>query len=406
MSVQSQRAGGLGRLGLLAALGIGLAPITGLAAAPGPEPDPAAQVPIEQRPLVLVMTDPDALGDAVARAVETELNDVDVRLEVGHDGSWAAGLGLDDRIARAEALVRERDALGLIWIESRPDGLVVQLVVADAGMLRRPIIGLEDPAVAVETAAVIVRHLALDLLAGRPVGLTPRSVASLGHEAAVTPTPEPDTDGPPTGTDADQPATSLRPAPWLSDRGHFRVQAGYVGQTWIRERGWENGVEVDVGWRFAVGAHVGAGIGVGPAFEAELVHPGNLGVAQLRVRRYPVALLAGYQHVWDRHHLGLDVQLRVVAEVVARGVFDPAAITPQLDRPTVVVPALEPRVGLDYRVIPQLAVFAAVGVRSSLVRVDYRVAYTDELGEVVGQERPIQPRLVVPVVVLGLDMYF
>jgi hypothetical protein len=184
------------------------------------------------------------------------------------------------------------------------------------------------------------------------------------------------------------------------------VQAGYVGQTWIRERGWENGVEVDVGWRFALGAHVGAGIGVSPAFEAELVHPGNLGVAQLRVRRYPVALVAGYQHVWDGPRLALDAQLRVVAEVVARGVFDPASITPQLDRPTVVVPALEPRIALDYRVIPQLAVFAAVGVRTSLVQVDYQVEYTDELGEVVGSERPLQPRIVVPVVLLGLDMYF
>ena len=104
--------------------------------------------------------------------------------------------------------------------------------------------------------------------------------------------------------------------------------------------------------------------------------------------------------------LALDAQLRVVAEIIERGVFDPNGITPQLDRPVVAVPALEPRLALEYLAISQLAVFVAVGLRTSLVRVDYRVAYRDADGAVVGEERPLTPRLVAPVVLVGLDMFF
>ena len=333
---------------------------------------------VDEHPTLLLMTEDDPLGAAVAQAVETELNDVDVQLDVL---AMTPSLELRDRIEAGERLVREREALGLIWLESRDDGLVVHLVVAD-GMLRRPVVGLDDPSAAVETAAVIVRHFALDLLEGRPIGLTP-----FFDEPDEQPRPRP-------------------PAPLLGDRGHFRLQAGYVGQPWIRERAWEHGVEINAGWRFAVGAHVEAGVAISPAYEAELEHPSNLGVAQLRVRRYPLALVAGYQHVWQRSRLALDAQLRVTAEVIARGVFDPSDITPQLDRPVVVVPALEPRLALDYLAIPQLALFVAVGVRTSLMRVDYRVSYVDESGTVVGEERPITPRIVAPVVLAGIDMYF
>ena len=361
-------------------------------------PPPSSEV--DEHPTLLLMTEDDPLGAAVAQAVETELNDVDVQLEVL---AMTPSLELRDRIEAGERLVREREALGLIWLESRDDGLVVHLVVAD-GMLRRPVVGLDDPSAAVETAAVIVRHFALDLLEGRPIGLTP--FANKPNQPAAEPEPKPVYDDDLPFDEPDEQPRPRPPAPLLGDRGHFRLQAGYVGQPWIRERAWEHGVEINAGWRFAVGAHVEAGVAISPAYEAELEHPSNLGVAQLRVRRYPLALVAGYQHVWQRSRLALDAQLRVTAEVIARGVFDPSDITPQLDRPVVVVPALEPRLALDYLAIPQLALFVAVGVRTSLMRVDYRVSYVDESGTVVGEEQPLTPRIVAPVVLAGIDMYF
>jgi hypothetical protein len=358
-----------------------------------------AREQIAERPVLLLMTEDDELGAAVARAVETELNDVDVRLE---ELAMISAVELRDRIEAGERLVRERDALGLIWIEARADGLVVHLVVADAGMLRRPISGLDEPSAAVETAAVIVRHFALDLLEGRPVGLTPFPSDTPEPGEPVEPV-EP-VEQPPSDVTAPEPIPT--PPPLLDDRGHFRLQAGYVGQPWIRERAWEHGVEINAGWRFAVGAHLGAGVAVSPAFETELQHPGNLGVAQLRVRRVPVTVVAGYQHVWQRPRLALDAQLRVSTDVIVRGVFDPSNITPRLDRPVIVVPALEPRLVLDWLAIPQLAVFVAVGLRANLMRVEYRVNFVDESGTVVGEEEPLHPRMVAPVVLGGIDMYF
>lgn len=365
----------------------------------GSDAAPPSASEVDERASLLLMTEDDELGAAIVQAIETELNDVDVQLEVL---AMTPAVELRDRIEAGERLVREREALGLIWLEARDDGLVVYLVVA-SGMLLRPVAG-EDPRAGIETAAVIVRHFALDLLEGRPIGLTPFSDEPQEVEPREVEPREVD-DLP----RDDKPDVEPRPRPpgrLLIDRGHFRLQAGYVGQTWIRERAWEHGVEFNAGWRFAVGVHVAAGVAISPAFEAELQHPGNLGVAQLRVRRYPLSLVVGYQHVWQRPRLVLDAQLRVTSEVIARGVFDPNNITPHLDRPVIVVPGIEPRLELDWLAIPQLALFVAVGVRTSLMRVDYRVSYVDESGVVIGQQQPLTPRMVAPVVLAGIDMYF
>ncbi len=262
------------------ALALALAPLAPTSSRAAPPELVAREGEAELRPVLVLMTEPDEIGDAVARAIATELNDVDVTLEAL---ALPPASSLGERIEAGEALVREREALGLIWVEARADGLVVHLTVADAGMLRRPIVGLEDRRQAIETAAVVVRHFALDLLAGRPIGLIPFAAE-----------PEPVRPREPTPLDpAELPAPERDPSPapppvdpWLADRGHFRLQAGYLGQTWIRERAWEHGVEVNAGWRAAIGAHVELGVGVAPAFELELVHPAKLGAAQLRVRRF------------------------------------------------------------------------------------------------------------------------
>lgn len=365
-----------------------------------PDSEPAAQPDRRERPILLLMTERNDLGAAIARALETELNDVEVDVD---NLEMVPAVDLRDRIEAAERLVGEHGALGLIWTEPRADGLVVHLVVADVGMLRRPVIGLEGPDAAIETAAVIVRHFALDLLAGRPIGLSrfpakdqppvPEQQKPASIEAPIADQPKPE---PP----------KQEPGSLLDDRAHFRLQAGYVGQTWIRERAWEHGVEVDVGWRFANGVQLGAGVAIAPAYEIELQHPITFGVAQLRVRRYPLALTVSYQHVWAKPRLALEAQLRVVSEFIERGVFDPNKVTPNLAGPVRVVPALEPRVVFDFLAIPQLAVFVAVGLRASLVRVDYSVEYVDENGDVVGVDQPLHPRVLAPVVLAGLDMYF
>jgi len=327
-----------------------------------------------ERPLLLLLNEGDALGVALARALEIELNDVDVGLE---QLAMVPPRSLRDRIEAAEALVRAHEALGLIWIEPHADGIVIHLIVADAGMVRRSVTGVDDPSAAIETAAVIVRHFALDLLAGRPIGLTRFPAEEPRAARADQPATQP--------AQPVQPGEGPAPAPTplLGDRGRLRLQAGYVG----------------------------AGLAISPRFEVELVHPLTLegdaiGVAQLRVRRYPVAAVVGYQWVWSGPRLALDAQLRAVGEVIERSVFDPANVIPTLAGPVRVIPALEPRLIFEYLAIPQLAVFVALGLRASLMRVDYSIEYVDEDGAVIGVERPFQPQLVAPVVLAGVDMFF
>ena len=392
----------IGRGVLAWGLATGLA--TEASAAPPPavgagEPEPA-RGPGQAAPVLLVRVEGDdaGLAESLVRAVTTELNDVDVAVVVV-DAPGLAG----DRLAGHDALIRSEGAIGMVTVAQAEGGLVLELVVPGAGMLRRPVIELDEPEAGIEAAAVIVRHFALDLIEGRPIALVP----------SAAPRPAPSGEGtsprPPPTSDAG-PEPSAEPPPpkpyALGERGRLRIQVGYLGQAWLRERAWDNGGELGIGWRFAVGAHVGLAAGVGQAFAAELVHPDNRGVAQLRVRPYHVALAAGYQRVWARPRLALDAQLRVGVALLERGVFDPAAITPHLDRPLLAVPTVEPRLALEYLAIGPLGLFVAVGARASLARLDYRVDYVDTDGAVVASERPFTPRLVAPVVVAGLDMFF
>jgi hypothetical protein len=379
--------------------------------------EPASDEP-EVEMVVLVTVDSgedEELGVELFRAIATELNDVPVRLEL-RASIGAAEPDRGDRLSVREAWIREAGAAGLVAIEIVDRGLELELVVADAGLLRRPRIELDaiagGPAVGIEAAAVIVRHWVVDLISGRPIALTPSEPSDASDASELRPPATPRSTSGDEGRDEgqdggrDEPGLSGADRPTLGDRGRLRVQLGYLGQAWLRERAWDNGVELGLGWRFAVGAHLGLAAGFGQPFAAELVHPDNRGVAQLRVHRYPVALAAGYQHLWARSGLALDAQLRVGVEVLERGVFDPAGISPRLDRPVILVPTVEPRLALEYLVIGPLAVFVALGARANLVRVDYRLEYVDADGAVVARERPLTPRAVAPVVVAGLDMFF
>ncbi|PRP90538.1 hypothetical protein ENSA5_63410 [Enhygromyxa salina] len=357
------------------------------------------------------MADDGELGAAVVRAVRVELNDVDVALE---SVAMVGAEELRGRIDAAEELIRERGALGLVWLEPRADGLVIHLVVADAGMLRRPVVGVDEPGAAVEAAAVIVRHFTTDLLAGRPIGLT--RFPDRAEEGAEADAGEREDRGAGERRDGSAPveappideAAPRRPNPLERRGGSLRLQAGYVGQAWARERAWDSGAELALGWRSALGVHVGAGFALIPRFEATVVHPTVSGLMTYRVGRYPLSVFAGYQHLWARPGLALDFQLRVVAEFHERSATDPIGdVRIELSESNLrVIPALEPRLQIDYLPLPQLSVFAAVGLRAALVDVEYAVGYEVE-GEPGGgaQTRVLRPNLVSPIVLLGVAVF-
>ncbi|KIG18210.1 hypothetical protein DB30_01714 [Enhygromyxa salina] len=385
---------------------VGALPAGVWAGPPAPSGDSIGEAgsdePGESAPMLLLAADESELGAASLRAVRVELNDVEVTLErIDLDPAW----DLPTKIAAGEALVRARAAVGLVWLEPRPDGLTIHLVVGDGGVLLRPVLGFDDRLAAIEAAAVIIRHLTTDLIAGRPIGLTRASAGTERGDARevkvdldrADPVEPPDVAPPP----------PLTPTQQLRARGHVRLQAAYIGQAWARERAWDSGAELSLGWRSAPGAHVGAGVALIPRFERTVSHPTVSGVMTYRVARYPISLIAGYQHAWARSGVALDAQLRVVAELHQRRATDPIGDISLLFGGSKLraIPAIEPRVQLDYVPLAQLSLFVALGLRVGLVDTRYSVSYADELGQPLGETVVLQPNLVSPVVAVGLAVY-
>jgi hypothetical protein len=410
---------------LMLVLGLASTPTQVASAAP-PDAPTELDAAREQTPVLLLIADDSELGAEILRAVRIELNDVEVALEridqdaLGDEGDHsdqidqinsATPAELLARIDASEALVRERGALGLVWLEPRSDGLTIYLVVGDGGMLRRPVLGVDDPIAAVEAAAVIIRHFTTDLLAGRPIGLTRASVADR-RPAAAPSTPSTSSTSAtsstsPTRAEPSSPERSPRHAHPLPNRSYLRLQAAYIGQAWARERAWDSGAELSLGWRLRVGAHVGAGLALIPRFERTVSHPSVSGVMTYRVGRYPLSIVAGYQHVWTRPRLALDAQLRIVTELHQRRATDPiGGLSLEFGGPRLrVIPAIEPRVQLDYFPLAQLSLFVGLGLRVALIDTRYAVSYEDESGQALGETVVLQPNLVSPVVLVGVGVF-
>ncbi|MCA9702046.1 MAG: hypothetical protein KC431_31275, partial [Myxococcales bacterium] len=351
---------------LLLALGLLLAPEA--VAAPGKIADPESTVAPAAQPRVLLLADDDELGRALTRAMQTELNDVAVALHARPPRDREQADDLEGRIAAAEATLAGEGALALIWIEPGTDGGLVIYLVAEEGLLRRPIAGA-SPDESVEAAAVIVRHLIADLVAGEPIGLT----AIADEPAAGTTTVDPaDVDrNPPAVDESPTPAVTPDrpepPPPLLADRTRVRLQVAYLGQTWVHERPWENTLELGLGVRLPRGAHFGLSVQAAAPYYAL-----EQGV-ELRVRRIPFGAFAGFQHVWTPSRLALDASLRVLVELGERRALDSDAV--EITRRWSAAPLLEPRLQLDWLVAPPVSLFLAAGVRVALI--DYDLVLED-----------------------------
>lgn len=357
-------------------------------------PDPS---PVVEQPRLLLLSDESELAFPIERAIRTELNDVEVALDVM---PLVHAYDLRDRIGVAEHEIAERGSLGAVWVEVSEDVLVVYLVVAEAGMVRRPIAG-ESRDATVEAAAVVIRHFTTELLEGRSIGLT--------RVDDVAPTkPEPEVEGPPE-IDEPKPTSSDSESPelWrLGARGRLRLQIGYFGHAWAPQLRWANGAELDVGWRTRKGVHVGAAYTVLAAYSDTVSHPTDSGVAAIVVRRYSPALVVGYQHVWDQPRVALDAQVRVITEVVERRASDPIGGLPvTIDPRLVVAPAIEPRLQVDWLFRPPLSLNLALGLRINTIDYTYGLTIEDAMGNVLGTDVYLTPNLIAPTVQIGLGVF-
>ncbi len=371
-------------------------PVRAHAQPPTPEPER-----IDDPPRLLLLSDTSELAFPIERAIRTELNDVEVALEVL---ALVRAYDLRDRIGVAEQEVASRGALGAVWVEEVDGGLVVYLVVAQAGMVRRTIAG-ESQDAAVEAAAVVILHFTTELLEGRSIGLTPVDV-----DDPLKPEPEPEIEAPPDPIAVeilDPPARIEAPEPWrLGARARLRIQVGYLGQAWAPQQRWASGGELSVAGRTRIGVHVGVGYTLLPAYSNPISHTTGLGVAEVVVRRFPPTLIVGYQHVWERARVALDTQLRGIVEVVERSAIDliaerAVAIVPRL----VAVPALEPRVQIDWLFRPPLSLNLALGLRVNMVDYTYGLDLKDTIDGTSERREYLTPYLVAPTVQIGLGVF-
>ncbi|MFV8755960.1 hypothetical protein ACNOYE_35865 [Nannocystaceae bacterium ST9] len=364
---------------------------------------PPELAPRADQPCLLLLADEGELAFPIERAIRTELNDVEVALDVmpmvqAHD--------LRDRIGVAEQEVATRGALGAVWLEVGDHELVVYLVVADAGMVRRPIAG-ESQDARVEAAAIVIRHFTTELLEGRSIGLihldddsdpAPELAPESDRER------EPEIEGP---RQPDVPQREPEQRPWrLGERGRLRIQVGYLGQAWAPQRRWSSGVELDLEWRMRIGVHVGASYTVIPRHSDHVAHSSHTRVAEVEVRRFPPALILGYQHVWDRAHVALDAQVRLIGEIVERRAEDAAegdaiAIVPRL----VLAPAIEPRLQLDWLFRPPLSLNLAIGLRVNTIDYTYGLDIEDSTGSAVEHREYLTPFVVAPTLQIGLGVF-
>lgn len=330
---------------------------------------------------------------AVERAIATELNDVDLELV---RAPLDASLVLEQRLALAEQAIAEHDALAALWVEPRDDGLMIYVVVADAGLLGRPVVG--EPGEALhEAAAVIVRHFASELLEGGTLGLVRDDAAGEREREPVEleregpePSPTPRVDEP------------LAPPRWrLGARMRARVQFGYAGHAWAPEQRWASGVELGLGLRVPLGIHVDLVYALVPRWSTAVRHALDASPSEVDIRRFPLALQLGYQHAWDRSGLALAGMVRFTSEFVAR-----SATSSRIDiaAPLVVVPILEPRVQLDWLFSPPVSLLVGLGLRVNLVDYSHGFGSENEQGVVVAHDFYLEPWTLAPALYLGVGI--
>ncbi|GEM_PF-3129416 len=418
---------------------IGGSPALALAG-PGPAGDCApASTDDSARPLVLFSVSEaspesgSSLDRDLARALRTELNDVDVELE---QVSLAPRDDLESRVLEAEETLEDQGALAVVWVEvgEGPGRLEVYLV-AEGGMVRRSIGEPEgERGVAVETAAVVLRYFIADLVGGRTIGLGPsareveddlsegREVEGGGEsgassvaagtggegEGAVTGVSSGDDDdrgvGDPGSPEGPDPALGLG-----HDRGTLELQVAYLGQTWARERAWSNTAELGVGWRLPSGVDFGLGYQIVGRYADLVQYPGTIsGGVAVDLRRHPFAAYAGYRHRFKTgrfaSRLTVGPQLRLITELVTRSLRDFADPTLTTGAPSTVGLAVEPRLALEWIASPHVAVFLAAGLRVAVIRRDYALVYTRD-SEVVESVTYLHTRGFAPTAVAGLEIF-
>jgi hypothetical protein len=361
------------------------------AAAPGA----GESAPVRATPTIVLLM-PDG-AEPLLRAVQTELNDLAVRVDTlpapAHEG-------LIERLARARAAAHERPGtIAVYWFDVQADHALLHVVDASGERMLVRRIGSADEMARIEALAVVVRGTASALLEGRTIGMERVDVA------------------PPRGTDSERaPGLEggvLGPDDVTAPRaGRVRLRAGYVGDTFVTQDPWDSGIELELGWRFGLGVHAALGYtAIVDAYESEPARsPAPVTAVAVSITRHPIHAAVGWDRTFGRW-FGLDAQLRLVVDPLrlsvrsftADGADDPG-LTLATPTPPVQV-GLSPRLAATIQIVPRLRVYLGGGAAFLLAGADVVVRFSDDDGD-PGSAVPLATmRRVRPVVVAGLTLH-
>jgi hypothetical protein len=303
---------------------------------------------------------------------------------IAADVEWAnadreAG-ALGERMADAQQRAAEHGAIAAFWIDEQPDGrwFVHMFDIERERIVVRPIEAAGDRrASAIEAVAVMARESTRALIAGEPL-------PELAPEPAPAPTPAPA-----------PPAQPLPAGPGHPTQGPVRLWAAYVGTDFAEEIPWRHGAAAGVGWFGFAPLYAG----VSYVFTPALVVDSSV---QFDVQRMPIGAQVGYRQQWQRALL--DVELGLIVEILRRSELRGATASVESHSPEVAAfSALAPRLRGELTPVPELGLFAAVGLDILLSNFSY---VAREIGSEGTQSRTLlRADDVRPALELGVAFY-
>jgi hypothetical protein len=301
-----------------------------------------------------------AAAEVVIRAVQAQLSDVSVALEV----VWIDGLAPDlpSQIAKAEKVAEGSAAVAVIWCDlARADRIYLYFAAPSGGrVLVRELAGSGTGGMA-EALAIIVRSSVEAVLAGGEIGtVVPRKPKDEGSDR--------------------RPPSAVAKA---KDEGRLAVTAAYEFDVVSSSNPAVHAVAVALSLR--LGDHLSLGVGYALSGLLEAETDG----AFLKLRRHPVWIGGSAFGRVGRVRLGLDLafQLDVVTErtrATAAGVV-PAKGGHEVE------PSIVPMFRVAVTVIPHLELFIAAGADIALHRTRYMVDTARGPVEVL-TTWPVRPR--------------
>ena len=303
-----------------------------------------------------------AAAEVVIRAVQAQLSDVSVALQV----IWVDALAPDlpSQIAKAEEVARGSAAVAVIWCDlARADRIYLYFAAPSGGrVLVRELAGSGTGGMA-EALAIIVRSSVEAVLAGGEIG------------TVVPPKPK-----------EEERDRRLPPAvAKAKDEGRLDVTAAYELDVVSNSNPVVHAAAVALSLRLGDHFSLGVGYALSGLLEAETDG------ASLKLRRHPVWMGGSVFGRAGRARLGLDLafQLDFVTErtrATAAGVV-PAKGGRELE------PSIVPLFRIAVTVIPHLELFVAAGADIALHRTRYLVDTPDGPVELL-TTWPVRPRVI------------